>query len=286
MAKAAEASWGADLDRLSVGPGDDRPPIDSDGDGKPDVVTPARDHNSPSYTIERGDGTLEIFIDDGENIGFTAYPQSLGDLDGDGKDDFWLEPYHQEVIYLVPGSTQLGRHDVADVAVLFDRAPGEAFEVPVPRSDGDDALVARHSVRNDIGSSYERVLVSGKALLAPGPGGRLDDLPGPLRRFPMDGDQRLVAFAVLRTGAAVPILAVRRGSDVDVILEDDPPRRFHFEHYRDEASARKVTAALAVMAVRQAGRRVLLASISHYVFDPHRYAGWDLDRPCDPVRLP
>ena len=94
--------------------------LDSDGDGRPDVIA-AKGHVEDPAMVTRGDGELVFDPTDG---GSWATVRGLVDLNGDERDELVVSvlPVDEsagsgEVHYLVPGSTAAGTHDPAEVGV-------------------------------------------------------------------------------------------------------------------------------------------------------------------------
>jgi hypothetical protein len=159
---------GTDLDavrpRYLAGP-------DTDGDGRGDQVTIDLGSGEQVMVITRGDGEVRIG-QRGSNLGeLTSRP--VGDLDADGRDEvmFLARPSAggEDQIFVLPGSTPTGSHQADDVSIeipsYFLFGAGDQLDGP-----GDDLLVTDTA---DVGSG----IVSGREVMAPGPGGRLASFP-------------------------------------------------------------------------------------------------------------
>lgn len=159
------------------------PQVDSDGDGRPDEIVPKQTGFDPA-TIVRGDGTL-TFERAGAELMVSV--SGLPDLDGDGRDELGVginadaQTGLPPLIgyYVVPGSTDPGTHDPADVGIRVARSVS-----PVPDRDGDgvDELVEYDA------QSPTRILSGAAvgAIAAPGDARSVDPLlfvPGSLIGF-------------------------------------------------------------------------------------------------------
>jgi hypothetical protein len=153
-------------------------PPDTDGDGTPDIVGDTAT-SGETVVITRTDGDLVLASDRGV-VGTSGGMTAIGDLDGDGRDEVLVFSSADGPVdggyrlYVVPGSTPSGRHDPAVVGVRLPGSTGTPL-LPAGDQDGDgtdDVIVwAGDSAR----------VVGGASLMAPGPGGALDDpaaIPG------------------------------------------------------------------------------------------------------------
>ena len=161
---------------FGVGPGDwpegstSRPGrtwvFDSDGDGVEDTVDGGTGAVVPAITVHRAGGDLVFTAPDG----VVARPrQPASDFDGDGRSEIEISTATPAgdiaATYLVAGSTPDGTHHPADVGVLV---PGQfPFEGRTGDVDGDgaDDLVV---------GDFPALLISGRDLMAAGPGGTFD----------------------------------------------------------------------------------------------------------------
>jgi hypothetical protein len=146
--------------------------VDSDGDGRDDVVTV----EANAVAIGRGDGVLRL-AEDGHDVAL----QSWADLNGDGRDDLVLAdtvlppgpsgPVRAgdaapTTVVLVDGATPSGSHVPAAVGVRVDDKINYPWLQDLDGQPGSDFVLP---ARRDFGSNTE--VYSGAALLAVGPGG-------------------------------------------------------------------------------------------------------------------
>ena len=179
--------------------------IDTDGDGKADRIGDRKD----GIAIERGDGTVHLLTPPGFDVVLYDYDGTArfrpGDLDGDGHDDLLLYASgsgESGQWYALSGATATGTHPLADVAVEL---PAQQLYV----DPGKTAILG--AVSDQVGGpgadflvrdTADSGLVAGDALLAPGPGSKLErfpvavSLPGELRgEFDLGGDRPALLLA-------------------------------------------------------------------------------------------
>lgn len=172
---------------------DDAVDLDSDGDGTTDEV-----ESGDPLRITRGDGVVELGAVTGANfLGPASLELSDGDLDGDGRDELIVSSNpagagSRPRYFVVPGTTAVGSHDLADVAIEL---PSTALVVgDQGEGSGEDVLVQT----SETGGS----LVSGDDLMAVGPGGSV-------AAFEPFGEPIDLGFpmAVFRVGDGAPQIA-------------------------------------------------------------------------------
>lgn len=197
---------GTDLDharpRYLAGP-------DTDGDGRGDQVTIDLGSGEQVMVITRGDGEVRVG-QRGSNLGdLTSRP--VGDLDGDGRDEvmFLVRPAGpgEDRIFVLPGTTPVGSHQADEVSIeipsYFLFGAGDQLE-----GAGDDLLVT-----TEAGAG----LVSGREVMAPGPGGRIETFPiaTSLEGYPAGvfdlGDARPAVATVESGGSRAVVRLVRDG---------------------------------------------------------------------------
>jgi hypothetical protein len=156
---------------------------------------------TPGGDIQAGDGEAVITGPSGvltlTRPGAQVLAMPAGDLDGDGRGDSWVTVYDSgggAAVYLVPARAGAGAHDPSEVGVRLpiDRATYFVAAGDQNRDGAEDLFTT--------GGLY-----SGRALLAPGPGSRLDALPDPL--LALDDETAVVSVVDLRRGAAPTALA-------------------------------------------------------------------------------
>lgn len=243
---------------------------DTDGDGQPDLVSTTAE--GAAILIERGDGQLVLLLPG--VVGFPGGRTSVGDLDGDGRDDLvvYVSPFgsadrSEDALVVVPGSLPAGSYDPRDVGVqlLTTTAPG-GLVTGVGDHDGDGS--------DDVAWSGE--VVSGRALLAPGPGGRLDERPPGIGRLP----ERSVGVLSLGAGVAPVFVSTRAGgaaAAIDLVLHVDPEvvlRTARVSPGINTARPGAVTGWLSD------GHRIVALTVDGGRSGDTETWAWDLDAPC------
>jgi hypothetical protein len=155
--------------------GTDRPAhtwtFDSDGDGVEDVVDGATGTVVPAVTVHRASGDLTFTTAEG----VVARAQPAGDLDGDGRSEIEISTPDASgnvaFTYVVPGSTPDGSYDPTAAGVLV---PGQVpYEFRAGDVDGDGA-------DDYVVSGAGSWILSGREIMAPGPGGTFEGTSTPL----------------------------------------------------------------------------------------------------------
>jgi len=142
---------------------------DTVGDGVPDAIT--NDDANGTVVDNRSSGQLVLTTTGTVMIQFTNL--WIGDLDGDGRDELLVlvQPTSGPTHYVVvPGATPNGTHD-AD-AVGIGGAITQFTGVGDQNGDGRDDVLSGTAV------------LSGAAVMAPGPGGILSPEPPPILTVP------------------------------------------------------------------------------------------------------
>ena len=198
---------------------------DTDGDGRPDVVIEevAPDLLSWDVVVERGDGTARFEVpvppDEPElGAGFVFTRPAVawwGDFDGDGLDDIVLTVIRGgEHEYVVSGAAGPGVHDVTAVGV--ELPPDMHFGSQVGDYDGDgaDDLL--------VGALDAPTIVSGRPILAVGPGGSLTERPPAIRSFTGE------VLGILRLSSGPPTVVTAGDAvagAVELVVNTDPTVR-------------------------------------------------------------
>lgn len=163
-------------------------PIDSDGDGTGDTVTVGTD----SVTLARGDGDLTLTVP-GATL-TTAGP--VGDIDGDGRDEFQVQAISSGETFLIPGTTAAGTVAAADAGITF----GPRGMSLLLMDDGSGRLVATRPTGTPIPSSTaSTVVLVASVVLDLGPGGDASSMGSPV-------DIELPVVAALDLGDPVDAL--------------------------------------------------------------------------------
>ncbi len=149
-------------------------PPDTDGDGNADAVGDTAT-SGETVVITRADGDL-VLAAEGAVVGTSGGMTWIGDLDGDGRDELLVFSSAEQTsdggypLYVVPGSTPTGRHDPAVVGVQL---PGTSYVAVMPAGDQDGD--GTDDVLLSVGAAAR--VVSGALVMAPGPGGALEEVP-------------------------------------------------------------------------------------------------------------
>ena len=248
---------------------------DTDGDGVPDVV----DGETGLVHVRRGDGTVTI-TRRGGTVGTPGGQTWTGDLDGDGRDELLVystgrTEIHELELLLIPGTVAPGVHDPGDVGILLPWQPGSPVW-SVGDHDGDGADEVAVAIDGD---RYGAV-VPGAQVLAPGPGGVLDQ--GSLRSL-REVPQETVGVLELTPGVApVFVTATDTGGDpatrVELQVLTEPPLRLRIGAVESIGSGWGANG-------RASGYRSGTDRVVVYRFEGGRsgYGGeghWNLDAPC------
>ncbi|CAN5564470.1 hypothetical protein BH10ACT1_BH10ACT1_05200 [soil metagenome] len=236
--------------------------VDMDGDGAADQITV----DGTDLVITRGDGVVRI----GTAGAGVSEPDLLpvGDLDADGHDELHFLAVPAGVggasDYIVPGSTALGSHEVADVAVAVP--DGIRYPVgPQVAGPGADLLATIGSLAGPL------AIVSGEAVMAPGPGGTLPEF------VPASDLLAGQAVDVLDLGGAAPTIAtaVDTGDRSEMLLWQQGTTT---RYATAGPSARLDLGGAFLRAVDTADGRVLVGGASGR--GGATTFIWDLDDPC------
>lgn len=232
---------------------------DMDGDGQADVVSNA----GASITITRGDGVLTLSQTGSSLTSVARFHRA--DLDADGHDETYLEAVPtgpgEPRFFVVPGTTAVGAHVLADVAIEVPAGivglAGDQVDGP-----GEDLLA-------QVGGGGG--LVSGDAVVAPGPGGSLAAFVA--ASAPLDPYGQAVGLLLLDDGPPV-IALVRPGDGASIITLWDEGETTEFR----TAGATGFEADPQVTAIDTPDGLLLVAGAGS------RSGGvtfvWDLDDPC------
>jgi hypothetical protein len=244
------------------------PTFDSDGDG---VIDLRDEEPGGGLRIVRGDGDV-VLSEPGDGV--DAY--GLGDLDGDGRDEFVVQVRDGTpgTSYVVPGTVPTGTMLLADAAIRMPN--GTAGLTPVP--DGSGRLLDQIEPTNSVTDARTDIF-DDATVLALGPGGDAGTLvpdlsvAGRALTFGDIGEPMLV----LVTGRLVgPVddttieLVVVRGTDVVVLTSAPEP---YFPEYVEPIGRTEVVdgADGTFVRVDQTSR----SGAASYL--------WSLDDPCTPL---
>lgn len=251
---------GTDLDHLRprylAGP-------DTDGDGRGDQVTIDLGSGEQVMVIARGDGEVRVGLS-GSNLGdLTSRP--LGDLDADGRDEvlFLARPAGpgEDRIFVLPGATPVGSHQADDVSIqiptYFLYGAGDQVD-----GAGDDLIVTDTSTPGRSG------LVSGREVMAAGPGGTID-------AFPIAESLAGYPAGVFDLGDARPAVAT----------VDGEPGRPVVRLWRDGAETAYVPAGLTTGSFQPSVSMSRAGGTTYLVAGSGDRGGsvtfvWDVDEPC------
>ena len=248
-------------------------PPDTDGDGSADVVGDTANRGD-TVVISRTDGDL-VLASDGGVVGTLGGVTWIGDLDGDGRDEIVVYSSAEEPtdggypVYVVPGSTTNGRHDPAAVGV---RLPVSNTTLLLPagdqNGDGNDDLLMPAGGAGRV--------VDGSQIIAPGPGGVLEEVPDAVPGTPDGWFNGVVQLAPDEPPVLVK-LAGREGDGVTLEMWTDPVvilATLRVPLTLDQARGMQLTA------YRSGDDRVVeLASGMDRSGTTTAWA-WNLDRPC------
>jgi hypothetical protein len=250
--------------------GVDYPPLDTDGDGEPDVIS---ETPGVELAIERSDGTVRIRST--ETDGPLRYDEDVnyGDLDADGRDDIVVGLWDGAVpvaAFLIAGTVTPGLHDPAEVGVRL--SAWEEFDLlaevdPVGDQDGDGA----DDLLFDTGPGIRSAVFGGPALLGPGPGGELAAFPPPIRELP-NGHAGLLEL----TDGVAAIVELEQVDAAVVELRISASPEIRLRTARIDASVAGLVEP--VRAYRAGDHRI----VSLWLRERNHYAVWlwDLDDPC------
>lgn len=159
-------------------------PFDSDGDGTDDVVSSLP---GGGVRVTRGDGVVDLTAAGALNLGANG-ASGLGDLDGDGRDEFQVLAYDapgpDEGTFLVPGTVATGTQALSDAGISFLPAGG----LLVDPGDGSGRLLWTTSATTNLDPST--AVFDTAAVMALAPGSTTSGLtPSPV----LDGELATVA---------------------------------------------------------------------------------------------
>lgn len=248
-------------------------PPDTDGDGTADVVGDTAT-TGETVVISRTAGDL-VLASDGGAVGTLGGASWIGDLDGDDRDEIAVFSSSEELtdggypVYVVPGSTTSGRHDPAAAGVRLP-VSSRAWLLPAgdQNGDGNDDLL--------MSAGGAGRVVDGSQIMAPGPGGVLEEAPAAVPGTPEGWFNGVVQLAPDEPPVLVK-LAAREDDGVSLEMWTDPvvilaTRRVPLT--LDQARGMQLTA------YRSGGDRLIeLASGMDRSGATTAWA-WNLDRPC------
>ncbi len=248
-------------------------PPDTDGDGTADVVGDTAT-SGETVVFSRTGGDL-VLASDGGTVGTLGGVTWIGDIDGDGRDEIAVYTSDEGPadggypVYIVPGSTPNGRHDPAAVGVRLP-VSSRAWLLPAgdQNGDGNDDLLM------SAGGSGR--VVDGSQIIAPGPGGVLEEVPAAVPGTP---DGWFNGVLQLATGGPSVLVKLAGREDDGVTLEmwTDPvvilaTRRVPIT--LDQARGMQLTA------YRSGGDRVVELTSGMDRSGATTAWAWNLDRPC------
>lgn len=192
-------------------------PPDTNGDGQADVITL---RGEETIVISRADGDVVLTLPGGSLFPVRTVSEQPGDLDGDGKDEFFVDFNGRNQRYLVPGGLAPGHYNLPDTAIDLGPLPVLSFPVGDQNGDGGADVVFPVPIDPPYGDFASIDVYSGLDLLAPGPGGRLDGAPASIASY----DGNLIAAAPLEPGTVLTIISGRltRGGMVDITVHTSP----------------------------------------------------------------
>jgi hypothetical protein len=197
----------------------------------------------------------------------------IGDLDGDGKPETVVGsttgaptgaagPVPQAIV-VVPGTVGPGAHDPFTAGIQLPADAGQGASVfGVGDLDGDGA--------DDVAMPRgdQLVIVSGRDLMTPGPGGRLDQVPTPIAVVPR-GELGWLALAP----NTYPVLGHPDGQSL--VLLTDPTVSLKIE-----GNPLLLPSGTTLSAYLSAGHRIVVLKVDSGRSGTIEKQMWDLDAPC------
>ena len=192
----------------------------------------------------------------------------IGDLNGDGHDETAVatttgpDDPGNEPIVVVPGTVGSGGHDPLAVGIRLPVDSGQggsAIGVGDVNGDGADDVAMT--------SGIQLVVVSGRDLMAPGPGARLDHVPAPIAVVPAGA----LGWLSLAAGAS-PVIGHLDGDSLELLTTPDITLKL------DDAVPAGATPS--VSAYLSGGHRIVVLSSDTGRSGSTEQQMWDLDAPC------